>query len=155
MVLLSGDMIRKEKIFDMYISQERRRQGPWISYIYSSKLQRSLCSAWQNEASIELLPITPNDVSLILLHKLTSGIIALDVRPRSGKVQDKCTMLPDALRLIEACDLLWKGVELPLGHDVDSVRTRLVVFHQLDCRILLAHVHILLFRIVMYSPGIV
>jgi hypothetical protein len=107
-----------------------------------------------NRISVELLPVTPDDLVFVFLHKLPSRVFALDVGPGAGKVQDEGTMLPDLLVLVETGDFLGKGIQLPLRYDVHPRGRELIFLHELDSRVLLAHLDVLRLCLVVYVPRI-
>jgi hypothetical protein len=104
--------------------------------------------------SIKLLPVAPDNLVFVFLHELPGRIFTLDVGPRACEVQDEGAMLPDLLVLVEAGNFLGKCIQLPLGHDVHPRSRQCVFLHELDRRILLAHLDVLRLRLVVYVPGI-
>lgn len=104
--------------------------------------------------SVEVLPIAPHDIILILLHELSCWIVTFDVRPRSCKMQDKGAMFPHFPSLVEAGNLLREGVQLPLFYDMYAGGRLLVVLHELGHGVLLAHLELLILRLVTYCHRI-
>jgi hypothetical protein len=104
--------------------------------------------------SIEVLPVTPDDLVFIFLHELAGRVFALDVGPCASEVQDEGTMLPGFLVLVEAGNLLGECIQLPLRYDVHPRGRQFIFLHELDSGVLLAHLDVLCVCLVVYVPGI-
>lgn len=80
-----------------------------LDIVYILKLQH-VRNLSHSVPLIEFLPVSPDDITFVLLHKLTRGIFALDMCPCAGEMQDELAWLPLALFILEAGYVLWKSV---------------------------------------------
>jgi hypothetical protein len=104
---------------------------------------------------IKLLPFSPNNLRLVFAHQLPGRIVALDMRPRSCKVNHKSAGLPHLLLLIIATDLFGEGIEFELRDLVRIVGVRILFFENSDHAVLLAElVALCIFFVVAFAGAV-
>ena len=113
-----------------------------MDIVYMPKRQHTR-TLLETAPSIKLFPVAPNDVAFILLHELTCGILALDMRPCTRKMQEELAWLPFAIFVFKTRYIVWKGVQLRLGRHNMSARVW-ILLEQLDHGVLLAVIFVLI-----------